>query len=116
MKTRLMGSAALLAAAMLAGTASAAATTTSNPFAQDKVVLQLNDLDLATPQGQQRLAIRMDQAARAVCGEKMASVHLALEDQARACRAEVLADIRSRIEARSALADTPSTVRLASSR
>ncbi len=115
MTTRLMGSAALLAAAMLASTASAA-TTTSNPFAQDKVVLQLNDLDLATPQGQQRLAIRMDQAARAVCGEKMASVHLALEDQARACRAEVLADIRSRIEARSALADKPSGVRIASSR
>lgn len=115
MTTRLMGSAALLAAAMLASTASAA-TTTSNPFAQDKVVLQLNDLDLATPQGQQRLAIRMDQAARAVCGEKMASVHLALEDQARACRAEVLADIRSRIEARSALASQPTGVKLASSR
>ncbi|WP_206244770.1 UrcA family protein [Novosphingobium terrae] len=115
MTTRLMGLAALLAAATMA-TAASAATTTSNPFAQDKAVLQLSDLDLATPQGQHRLAIRMDQAARAVCGEKMASVHLALEDQARACRAEVLADIRSKIEARSALADKPSAVRLASNR
>jgi len=114
MNNRLMAPPAIMAALMLGSSASAA--TNSNPFAQDKVILQLSDLDLATPQGQQRLAIRMDQAARAVCGEKMASIHLALEDQARACRAEVLADIRSRIEARSALADKPVVMRLASNR
>ena len=103
-----------LAALTFAGTACAA--TTQNPFAQDKAVLQLKGLDLSTPQGQQRLAIRMDQAARAVCGENMASVHIALEDQARACRAEVLADLRARIEARSADAAHAAPVKLATIR
>jgi UrcA family protein len=102
-----------LAALMLAGTASAA-TTTQNPFAQDSATVRLNDLDLSTADGQQRLAIRMDQAARAVCGEKMASVHIALEDQARECRSAVLADMRARIEARTANATPRAPVKLAS--
>lgn len=74
-----------------------------NPFAQDQATLNLKDLDLATADGQQRLAIRMDQAARAVCGEQVASVHLALEAKARDCRAAVIADVRSQIEARTAM-------------
>lgn len=102
-----------LGAVMLSTTASA--STTANPFAQDKAILQLKGLDLSTPQGQQRLAIRMDQAARAVCGERLSSVHIALEDQARACRASVVADIRSQIEARTAMAAKPAAVRIASS-
>ncbi len=51
----------------------ASANTTENPFARDKAILQLKGLDLSTAEGQQRLAIRMDQAARAVCGENMAA-------------------------------------------
>lgn len=110
-----MMKASLIALTALAFASAASAATPQNPFAQDKATLQLRDLDLSTPQGQQRLAIRMDQAARAVCGENMASVHIALEDQARACRAEVLADMRARIEARTADAAT-TPVKLASLR
>lgn len=110
MKTSLVA----LATVMLASTASAA--TQQNPFVRDRATVSLKDLDLSTPDGQQRLAIRMDQAARAVCGENMASIHLALEEQARACRSAVLADMRARIEAQTAQATQPSPVKLASSR
>lgn len=85
-----------------------------NPFSADSVVLDLRGIDLASVSGQQRLAIRMDQAANAVCGEGMSSIHLALGEQARGCHADVIADIRSRITAATASADTPSAVRLAS--
>lgn len=94
-----------LAAAALglacAGTASAA--TSENPLAKDAAVLQLKGLDLTTADGQQRLAIRMDAAAQAVCGdERLAGVHLALANKARDCRAQVIADIRNQIESRQA--------------
>lgn len=86
---------AALAAIMMATPAFAAPT--DNPFSADSVVLDLRGLDLATVEGQQRLAIRMNHAASAVCGEGMASIHLALGAQARGCRADVIADIRARI-------------------
>ncbi|KAG5734274.1 hypothetical protein E4T56_gene14253, partial [Termitomyces sp. T112] len=50
-----------------------------NPLAKDSVTLRLSGLDLSTPDGQQRLAIRLDQAAAAVCGDRLAGVHLVLE-------------------------------------
>ncbi len=106
----------VMAFAAFALATSASAGTTGNPFAQDKAVLQLKGLDLSTAEGQQRLAIRMDQAARAVCGEGLASVHIAMEDKARACRTAVTADIRAQIEARSADASRASQVQLASIR
>jgi UrcA family protein len=56
----------------------------------------------------------MDQAASTVCGEGLSSIHLALGEQARACHADVIADIRSRIAAATAAADTSKAVRLAS--
>lgn len=93
---------------------SAFAGTTENPFAQDKAILNLKGLDLSTSEGQERLAIRMDQAARAVCGERLAGVHLAMEAKAQECRTAVIADVRSQIEARSAMA--PASARLAYSR
>lgn len=100
MKTGLLA----LAAFAVASSASAA-TTTENPFAQDKATLRLDGLDLSTADGQQRLAIRMDQAALAVCGDnRLSSVHLALGERSRECRTEVLANIRSQIEARTAVA------------
>jgi UrcA family protein len=93
---------AVAALAAVAFATSANAAPTENPFVKDMTVLQLQGLDLSTAEGQQRLAIRMDQAARAVCGDRVASVHIALENQARDCRAAVVADIRSRIETRTA--------------
>lgn len=94
---------ALVALATVAlATSASAGTTTANPFAQDQAILNLADLNLSTADGQQRLAIRMDQAARAVCGDNVASVHLALESKARECRTSVVADIRAQIETRMA--------------
>lgn len=101
-----------LAACTLAIPVSAAAT--SNPFAQDATVLRLSGLDLATVEGQQRLAIRMDEAARAVCGERLANIHLSLDARTRACRTEVIADIRAEIDARTGLAAKTSKRQLAS--
>ncbi|MEH3046252.1 UrcA family protein [Sphingomonas adhaesiva] len=99
MKVGFMAMAALGLAC--AGAANAAGS--ENPLAKDAAVLQLKGLDLATADGQQRLAIRMDAAAQAVCGdERLASVHLALADKARNCRAQVIADIRQQIESRQA--------------
>ncbi|WP_197277660.1 UrcA family protein [Novosphingobium sp. KN65.2] len=93
---------------------SAYAAPAANPFAKDQAVLNLKGIDLATSEGQARLAIRMDQAARAVCGDRLAGVHLALEAKAQECRSAVIADVRSQIEARSAMA--PASDRLAYNR
>lgn len=101
---------AALAALALAAPAFAA---DSDPFVKDKVVLNLKGLDLASVDGQQRLAIRMDNAARAVCGDGLATIHLELENQARACRTTVLAQIRSRIESRTADASHRGAVQVA---
>ena len=86
-----------------------------NPFAKDKVVLSLSGLDFASVDGQRALAIRMDQAARQVCGDGLSTIHLALAEQSRTCQADVKADIRARIEARTADAGhRGSSVQLAS--
>src|ERR1700712_3381138 len=106
----------LVAFAAVAFATSASASTVEDPFVKDKAVLQLGGLDLSTPQGQQRLAIRMDQAARSVCGDNLASIHLSLDNQARECRGAVLAKIRAQIETRTAHAASNSPVRLASIR
>jgi UrcA family protein len=82
-------------------------------MAKDQAILNLQGIDLASAEGQQRLAIRMDQAARAVCGENLANVHLAAEAKAQACRTAVIADVRSQIESRMALASAPTRVALA---
>lgn len=111
----------LMALASFAFATSASAATVpasagDNPFARDQAVLQLSGLDLATAEGQQRLAVRMDQAARSVCGEGLDRVHLALERKSQECKAAVKADIRSRIEARTAMAANASRTQLASAR
>lgn len=94
--------------------ASSAAAATNDPFVEDTATLRLDGLDLSTVEGQQRLAIRMDDAARAVCGDRLAQVHLAVAAQARECQTAVKADIRAQIEAR--MADNAAPTRLASSR
>lgn len=103
-------------AALALATSAFAATVAENPFAKDQVILNLEGLDLSTADGQQRLAIRMDQAARAVCGDRVAAVHLALEAKAQKCRTAVAADVRSQIERRLTSAITRSSVQLASAR
>lgn len=103
-----LGVAAL--AAVLAATPALAAPG-GNPFSADSAVLNLRGLDLTTVDGQQRLAIRMDQVASTVCGEKLSSVHLALGAQARECRADVIADIRTRIAAATAAHGTQLAMR-----
>ena len=90
----------LLALALFAVASSASAN--DNPFAKDKAILNLKGLDLSTADGQQRLAIRMDRVARDVCGDRLASVHLALDQQAQECRTAVIADVRAQIETRNA--------------
>jgi UrcA family protein len=105
----------LLALAALAFATPAMATTTDNPLAESRATLNLKGLDLSTADGQERLAIRIDQAARAVCGDRLAAVHLSLDSQAQACRTEVAADVRTQVETRVAqAAGTP--VRLATAR
>ena len=99
-------------AAMSFGSVAFAATT-DNPFAKDTAVLTLSGLDLATAEGQQRLAIRVDQAARAVCGESLANVHLDLETRARSCRADVAEQVRGQIDARLAQAPAAGPTRVA---
>jgi UrcA family protein len=103
----------LAALAVFAFATSATAAPVENPFAKDQAVLQLSGLDLSTPDGQQRLAIRMDQAARSVCGDRLSNVHLDAEAKARECRASVLADVRSQIETRTADASGRSPARIA---
>lgn len=102
--------------AAMAFATSASATVTQDPFVRDHAILQLKGLDLSTPDGQQRLANRMDQAARSVCGEKLANIHLSVEKQARECRVSILAKVRAEIEQRTAAASTSAPVRLASIR
>lgn len=106
-----IGMAALAAILM---TAPAFAATGDNPFSADSAVLDLRGLDLTSVEGQQRLAIRMDHVADTVCGQGMSSIHLALGAQARACRADVIADIRSRIVTATAAANATGATRLAS--
>ena len=114
MKIRLVALATVAFA--LTATGAAANETATNPFAKDKAILNLADLDLSTADGQQRLAIRVDQAARTVCGDRLSGVHLAAEAKTQECRASVAADVRAQIEQRLARASTASGAKLASLR
>ena len=84
-----------------------------DPLSATSAVLDLRGLDLSTVEGQQRLAIRMDQVAGVVCGQDLSRIHLALEAQARQCRADVFADIRSRIATATAARGSSGRVQLA---
>jgi len=105
---------AIAALAALSFTAAASAGPNDNPFAKDATVLSLKGLDLSSAEGQERLAMRMDAAARTVCGDRVATIHLGLDAQARECRAGVVANIRNQIESRQAAATTGSRIQLAS--
>lgn len=99
-------------AALLSATPVLAAPGT-NPFSADTAVLDLNGIDLASVEGQKRLAIRMDDVASKVCGEGMSRIHLALGAQTRGCRADVVADIRNRVATATALRAQPGRTQLA---
>ncbi|MFN3474372.1 MAG: UrcA family protein [Blastomonas sp.] len=116
MKTGLLALATVAFALSAGGAAASENSTAENPFAKDKAILNLQDLDLSTADGQQRLAIRVDQAARAVCGENLASVHLSAHAKAQECRTLVAADVRSQIEARLARAPGTSATQVAALR
>ncbi|WP_331852708.1 UrcA family protein [Qipengyuania flava] len=103
---------AAIAAAALA--TPAMATTPTDPFVQPSATLSLEGLDLASVEGQRRLAIRMDDAARAVCGDGLDTVHLHAHARAQECRVAVLDQIRDQIETRMAAKTAP--VRLAANR
>jgi len=106
-------------AAMSLGSAALAqngGTTVETPFGKPSTVLALRGIDLATADGQQRLAIRVDQAARAVCGDSLATIHADLEARARECRADVAEQVRAQIETRVARAGTPVGIEVASLR
>ena len=107
---------ALAAIAAVSLGTSVFASTTDNPFGEESATLSLSGLNLATVDGQQRLAIRVDQAARAVCGESLATVHADLEARARECRADVAQQVRTQIEARTAHASAAKSFQLASLR
>ncbi|MFS0772023.1 UrcA family protein [Sphingomonas sp. 1P08PE] len=101
---------AALAACLI--TPALCAAPVANPLVKSSTVLKLDGLDLATPQGQRVLAIRMNQAARDVCGSGLETIHLAAGAQSRTCQSDVKADIRSRIEQRTA-GTAPASVMLA---
>lgn len=106
---------AAMAACVLATPAMANAD--NDPFVKESVMLSLAGLDLSTVDGQNRLAIRMDNAARAVCGEGLDTVHLRAAASAQECRVEVREQIRNQIETRMAAnTATAQPVQLASSR
>ena len=96
-------------AAVCAISCAASANATENPFAQEKVTLRLDGLDLSTARGQEDLAIRVDQVAGAVCGDRVSNIHLALAERARSCKAAVKENIRAQIESRVASASNSST-------
>ncbi|MBB5713829.1 UrcA family protein [Sphingomonas aerophila] len=85
----------------------------SEPLSADSAVLSLRGLDLTSVDGQRRLAIRMENAASAVCGRGTSTIHLALDAQARECRADVMADIRTRVASATAARDPGSNTQLA---
>lgn len=115
MKMLVAAAAALsISTAAFAGPADTAPT--NNGFGKPSAVLTLAGIDLATAEGQQRLAIRVDQAARAVCGENLATIHADLEARARACRADVAEQVRTQIESRVAQAGKARGVQVAALR
>jgi len=107
---------AIAALAAISLGSAAFAGTTENPFGKDSAVLALSGINLSTAEGQQRLAIRVDQAARAVCGESLATLHADLEASARACRADVAEQVRTQIEQRAAAGSQTRSIQLASIR
>ncbi|WP_272917845.1 UrcA family protein [Altericroceibacterium endophyticum] len=94
--------------------ASPAMASAPNSFGHESAELRLDGIDFDTAEGQNRLAIRLDNVAHTICGDRLASVHLATAKKARECRADVIADVRSQISQQ--LAKKSQTAQFASSR
>ncbi|MBA4046574.1 MAG: UrcA family protein [Erythrobacter sp.] len=87
-----------LAALGLAG--SAVTPTLANETEKMTIEVEYNDLDLATPEGQQRLDQRLEKAVRTVCRTQShngGSRILSLD--AKACLAKARADVRQQVAA-----------------
>lgn len=87
-----------LAALGLAG--SAVTPTLANETEKMTIQVQYDDLDLATPEGQQRLDQRLEKAVRTVCRTQShngGSRILSLD--AKACLAKARADVRQQVAA-----------------
>jgi UrcA family protein len=64
----LKGDTPMIKTALFAAAAALATIATAAPALADQVTVRYNDLDLATPAGQSKLARRLDMAARDACG------------------------------------------------
>lgn len=102
---------AVLATALLAVPAG---TALADPFVQNEAAISYADLNLDSADGQVRLASRLDQVARDVCGRGMDRVHPMLAQQAQTCRNEVVAAAREKIDLRLAAAKMPQALAMAS--
>ncbi|MET0270851.1 MAG: UrcA family protein, partial [Sphingomonas sp.] len=74
--------------------------TDADVFAKSAASFHVEDLDLATADGQARLSARLDKVAGDVCGRGMDRVHPTLAQQAALCRKDVIVAARSQIETR----------------
>lgn len=101
---------AVLATAALTVPAGAAL---ADPFVKSEAAFHYDDLNLASADGQVRLASRLDHAARDVCGRGMDRVHPMLAQQAQSCRNEVIAAAREKIDQRMAAKPTAQKLALA---
>lgn len=84
-------------ALVLAGTAASAADPLTHGGTMN---VRVTDLDLSRAADQRRLDIRLANAAEAVCGVKVAHIHLAMQAKADACKAEAIDAARTEIAAR----------------
>ena len=68
---------------------------------QQSVTVEYEDLDLSTPEGQQTLDMRINDAARAVCGADQQMSGTRIRDrQTRTCVANAKKQVKSQIAAR----------------
>jgi UrcA family protein len=103
----------LLAALVAAALAAPVGAAVVDPFAKSEATFHYDDLNLATADGQVRLANRLDRVARDVCGRGMDRVHPMLAQQAAQCRNEVIAAARESIGQRLTAGATPQKLALA---
>lgn len=88
----------ILASALITTAAIKAVPAIAEPVTGQNVsIVHTADLDLSTDAGRRALDVRLSHAAREVCGTP-SDVDLAGKNKARACRANVLADARTRGE------------------
>lgn len=91
MKFLIYGAALLVAATPVAAIA--------NPLVKDQLEVRYNDLNLQSVDGQRQLAIRLVNAAEAVCGDRVDTLHVMAGRKARDCMSQVVVDAQRQIMA-----------------